>query len=48
MLGRTQDSIAVLEQAHKVDPGKSPAVVQLVRANLILGDMGSAPLARLT
>ena len=42
MLGRTQDSIAVLEQAHKVDPGKSPAVVQLVRANLILGDTGQA------
>lgn len=38
MLGRTQESIDALLQAHKVGPDKAGAVVQLVRGYLVLQD----------
>jgi tetratricopeptide (TPR) repeat protein len=42
MLGRTQESIEALEQAHKVDPARPGAAVQLVRGYLVLGNLPEA------
>ena len=38
MLGRPQESLEALENAHRLDPSKPPAMVQLVRTELILGN----------
>jgi serine/threonine protein kinase/tetratricopeptide (TPR) repeat protein len=42
MLGRPQDSLNALEQAHQADPSKPAPLVQLVRVELVLGDANGA------
>jgi eukaryotic-like serine/threonine-protein kinase len=39
MLGRPDESAEVLKRAHAIDPGRAGIVIQIVRANLVRGDL---------
>lgn len=42
LLNRANESIEVLDRAHRVDPDRPGALVQILRANLVLGNTAAA------